>query len=328
MKINFGKRNILIFKLIISITIIAVIFFDIDPDELKFIFNNSNKNYMIGALLLLPINILLQFIKWKYLISRVSDSKTSSKLILTSVFLGISFGFITPGKVGELGKLFIIRNVDKLKLLSMSIIEKIYDVFPVLVFGVISIPFLPHLFFTDSALMQFNLLIITLVVSGILIFILLHPTLIKIIVSYVKNTFFKASLRFEKFNDGIQGFSKGNARTLSIFSLLLFFIYTSQFVLLIFAFGEIDIHLAYVGVWSAMLIKTFLPISLGDIGVREGTAAYIFALLNFPKEAAISAGFMLFVINILIPASVGVFLIPFARFVKGYLKNGKKEKII
>ena len=325
MKIIFNKRNILVLKLIISVTIIAVIFFDIDPGELKFIFNNANKKFIILALLLLPVNIFLQFSKWKYLISRVSESKTSSKVILTSVFLGISFGFITPGKVGELGKLFIIRNVDKLKLLSMSILEKIYDVLPVIVFGIISIPFLPHLFFTDSSLMQFNLLIITMAVAVIFIFILLHPGLIKLIVAYFKNNFFQTSTRFEKFNDGIQSFSKTNARTLSLFSLVLFFVYTSQFVLLIFAFGEIDIHLAYLGVWAAMLIKSFLPISLGDIGVREGTAAYIFGLMSFPKEAAVSAGFMLFVINILIPASVGVFLIPFARFVKGYLKNGKKD---
>jgi uncharacterized membrane protein YbhN (UPF0104 family) len=207
----------------------------------------------------------------------------------------------------------------------MGILEKIYDVLPVIVFGVISIPFLPHLFFTDSSLMQFNLLIVTMVVAVILIFVLLHPALIKLIVSYIKNNFFKSSSRFEKFNEGIQSFSRSNARTLSLFSLVLFLVYTSQFVLLIFAFGEIDIHLAYIGVWSAMLIKTFLPISLGDIGVREGTAAYIFGLMNFPKEAAVSAGFMLFVINILIPAAIGVFLIPFARFVKGYLKNGKKE---
>ncbi|MBN2788777.1 MAG: flippase-like domain-containing protein [Candidatus Delongbacteria bacterium] len=327
MKLNFNKRNILILKLIISVTIIIVIFYDIDPDKLKFIFNNANKNFIFLALLLLPVNIFLQFIKWKYLIGKVSESKTSSKLILTSVFLGISFGFITPGKVGELGKLFIIRNVDKLKLLSMSILEKIYDVLPVVVFGVISIPFLPHLFFTDSSLMQFNLLIVTMVFAVILIFILLHPGLIKLIVAYIKNNFFKTSSRFEKFNEGIQNFSKTNARTLSIFSLVLFLIYTTQFVLLIFAFGDIDIHLAYIGVWSAMLIKTFLPISLGDIGVREGTAAYIFGLLNFSKEAAVSAGFMLFVINILIPAAVGVFLIPFARFVKGYLKNGKDKTL-
>ncbi len=323
MKIKFNKRNILILKLIISITIIAVIFFDIDPEELKFILNNANLNYIGSALLLLPLNIFIQYVKWKYMISRVSDSKTSSKLVLTSVFLGISFGFITPGKVGELGKLFIIRNVDKLKLLSMSILEKVYDVLPVIAFGLISIPFLPHLFFTDSSLMQFNLFIISMAVASLVIFILLHPGLIKLIVSYIKNNFFKSSKRFERFSEGIQNFDKGNARTLSVLSLILFFIYTSQFVLLIFAFGNIDIHLAYVGVWTAILIKTFLPISLGDIGVREGTAAYVFALLSFPKEAAISAGFMLFVINILIPAAIGVFLIPFARFVKGYLKNGK-----
>lgn len=323
MKLNFNKRSILILKLIISVTIIIVIFYDIDLDKLKFIFNNANKNFIFLAIFLLPVNIFLQFIKWKYLIGKVSETKTSSKLILTSVFLGISFGFITPGKVGELGKLFIIRNVDKLKLLSMSILEKIYDVLPVIVFGVISIPFLPHLFFTDSSLMQFNLLIITMVVALIIIFILLHPALIKLIVSYVKNNFFKSSSRFEKFNEGIQSFSKTNARMLSSFSLVLFLVYTTQFVLLIFAFGQINIHLAYIGVWAAILIKTFLPISLGDIGVREGTAAYVFSLMGFPKEAAVSAGFMLFVINILIPASIGVFLIPFARFVKGYIKNGK-----
>ena len=321
MKLN--KKHIFILKIIISLVIITVIFFDINPDELKEHWGNANKTYILFAFFLLPANIFLQFSKWKYLIAKVSDTKISSKLILTSVFLGISFGFITPGKVGELGKLFIIRNVDKLKLLSMSILEKIYDVLPVIIFGVFSIPFLPHLFFTDSPLMKFNFIIMALIVGIIIVFILLHPSLIKLIATYLKNTLFKNSTRFDKFNSGIQTFDEKNARTLSLFSLILFLTYTSQFVLLIFAFGEIDIYLAYIGVWSAILIKTFLPISLGDIGVREGTAAYVFGFMSFSKEAAISAGFMLFVINILIPASIGVFLIPFARFVKGYLKNGK-----
>jgi len=59
-----------------------------------------------------------------------------------------------------------------------------------------------------------------------------------------------------------------------------------------------------------------LPFSVGDIGIREGTSKIVFSLYNIDKESAISAAFLLFVINILVPSLIGLFLIPYLKIMK------------
>jgi len=319
--VKLTRTKILFFsaKVLIALTIGAVVLYNIDSIKLKNLVKNADISFIIFAAALLPLNLYLQFIKWKYLIDRTAAAKIPSGQVWMSVILGISFGFITPGRVGELGKLFVIRNTDRLKLLSMSLIEKIYDTFPVIFFGIMSIPFLPHLFFTESATMRTNLTVSAVILSVIIYFIAIHPGLFRTVLNYFKNNILKNNIKFSRFCDGLHGFKKNNSKVLLMFSSLLFLVYTTQFVFLIMAFGDIEIFPAFIGVWSAILLKTFLPFSLGDIGIREGTAAYIFRLFDFPAEAAVSAAFLLFVINILIPSVAGVCILPFA------LRNGNEN---
>jgi len=311
MKIDRGKIILFSVKLLIAAVITSVVLYNIDSIKLKLIIKNANITYIVLAIVLLPLNLYLQFAKWKYLVDRTTEKKAPLMQIWSSVILGIGFGFITPGRVGELGKLFIIKNADRYKLLSMSIIEKIYDTFPVIFFGIISLPFLPHNFFTGSALLRTNLIILAFAISFILYFIAIHPGIIRTFMNYLKNNILKNSVKFGRLCDGLHGFKRKNSKVLLLFSSCLFLVYTTQFVLLIFAFGDIDVFPGFIGVWTAMLLKTFLPFSLGDIGIREGTAAYIFRLFDFPSEAAVSAAFLLFIINILIPAAAGILFIPF-----------------
>ncbi|MBU4486288.1 MAG: flippase-like domain-containing protein [Candidatus Delongbacteria bacterium] len=311
MKIDNTKILIFSIKLIIAIIIGSVVIYNIDAIELRYIVKNADVSYIIFAVSLLPLNLYFQFLKWKYLVDKTADERVPTRQLWVSVFWGISFGFITPGRIGELGKLFAIKNGDKFKLLSISLIEKIYDTFPVIIFGAVSIPFLPHLFFTNSSVMRTNLILFALIISIMTYFTAVHPGLFRMLLNYFKNNILKNNIKFNRFCEGLRGFKKHNARVLLFLSSVLFIIYTAQFVLLILAFGDIDIFHAFFGVWSAILLKTFLPVSLGDIGVREGTAAYIFNLMDFPASASVSAAFLLFVINILLPASVGVFMIPF-----------------
>ena len=171
MKIDRTKIILFSVKLLIAIIISLVVAYNIDSIKLKLIVKNANITYIVFAIVLLPINLYLQFAKWKYLVDKTTEKKATLMQIWSSVILGIGFGFITPGRVGELGKLFIIKNADRYKLLSMSIIEKIYDTFPVIFFGIISLPFLPHNFFTGSALLRTNLIILAFVISFILYFV-------------------------------------------------------------------------------------------------------------------------------------------------------------
>ncbi|MBN2858056.1 MAG: flippase-like domain-containing protein [Candidatus Delongbacteria bacterium] len=310
-KIKNNKTLIISVKIAISIAIAWAVIYNVDKVELKYILQNAKVKYIFYALLLLPLNLYFQFLKWKYAAQKAVGEKIPHKPLWLSVFLGIALGFVTPGRVGELGKLFALREQDKLKLLSMSMIEKIYDTFPVIIFGSFSLAFLPTLFFTDSSLMRANLMLFSFLIAILFYFIAVHPGLFRSIVNYIRLNLFKKSSRFERFSAGLDGLKNGTARILLLLSTMLFFVYTAQFVLLIFAFGQIDVFHAFAGVWTAVLLKTFLPVSLGDIGVREGTAAYVFSLLGFPIPAAVSAAFMLFAINILMPTIGGLFMIPF-----------------
>jgi uncharacterized membrane protein YbhN (UPF0104 family) len=310
---KFDKQTIILIgiKLIIAITIASVVIYNIDTIELRYIVKNADISFIILSAALLPLNLFLQFLKWQYLVNSTTEEPVPPSSLWLSVILGISFGFITPGRIGELGKLFAIKNADRIKLLSVSVIEKIYDTLPVIIFGAVSLPLLPHLFFTDSGFMRTNLTLFTLICAGLVLFAALHPGIFKVVLNYTGSGFFRKNPKFKRFSEGLKSFKNSKARMLLIFSSLLFLVYTTQFVLLIFAFGDIDIIHAFAGVWAAILLKTFLPVSLGDIGVREGTAAYIFNLMDFPAPASVSAAFLLFVINILIPASAGVFAVPF-----------------
>ncbi len=310
---EMDRSRIIIYsvKLLTAAALAWIVIHNIETVELKYIVRNADVSFIIFAAALLPLNLFLQYRKWKYLAVKASEERIPDKEVWISVFLGIAFGFLTPGRIGELGKLFAISQADRLKLLSLGIIEKIYDVFPVLIFGTLSLPFLPHLFFSGSVMMRYNLMMFAIVISVLTYFIAVHPGLFRTIFFYLKNTVLKKSAGFKRFCEGAKDLRRRDAGVIFSLSTLLFIVYTSQFALLVMSFGNTDVFHAFIGVWAAVLLKTFLPLSLGDIGVREGTAAFIFGLMGLKIEASVSAAFLLFVINILVPSAVSVFLVPF-----------------
>jgi len=53
-------------------------------------------------------------------------------------------------------------------------------------------------------------------------------------------------------------------------------------------------------------IVAVLPIAVGNIGVREGAAAYIWQHLGIEPAVSVNAAFMLFVINVVMPGIIGL----------------------
>ncbi len=59
------------------------------------------------------------------------------------------------------------------------------------------------------------------------------------------------------------------------------------------------------------LVKTLLPAinAIGDLGLREFTALYVFAPYHLASEKIMAATFLIWFINILAPLLVGIFFI-------------------
>ena len=59
-----------------------------------------------------------------------------------------------------------------------------------------------------------------------------------------------------------------------------------------------------------MFAKTIIPpISLGELGIREGASVYFLTQFGETASAAFNASIFLFIINLLIPAVVGLVLL-------------------
>ncbi len=80
---------------------------------------------------------------------------------------------------------------------------------------------------------------------------------------------------------------------------------------MLFLFQHFQIILIlYNYLWAANLImfaKTIIPpISFGELGIREGASVYFITLMGESASVGFNASIFLFIINLLIPALIGV----------------------
>jgi uncharacterized membrane protein YbhN (UPF0104 family) len=65
-----------------------------------------------------------------------------------------------------------------------------------------------------------------------------------------------------------------------------------------------------------MFTKTIIPpVSMGELGIREGASVYFLTQMGESASIAFNASIFLFIINLLIPALIGVGMF--------FRKNGK-----
>jgi uncharacterized membrane protein YbhN (UPF0104 family) len=100
----------------------------------------------------------------------------------------------------------------------------------------------------------------------------------------------------------------------SIFKVLMlniawFLIILLQYHALVLAFTQVSFLESFWSVSATLLTKIALPISVGDLGIREGAAVFYYSLLGIKKTAAFNASVLIFFINFMIPALVGSYFV-------------------
>ena len=73
----------------------------------------------------------------------------------------------------------------------------------------------------------------------------------------------------------------------------------TQYSLLANAFESISIIDTFQAISSTLLIKSMLPISLGDLGIRESAAVFFLGKVGAKSATAFNASILIFLINVL-----------------------------
>jgi len=299
------KRALLLFKAVIAVIVLTMLVRHISFKELKTALLEARFVWIIPAVLLLALNLFFQFRRWEMLVRQVQPL-AQKRQILSSLLSGITLGFITPGRVGEFGRAFFIAGTDWPKLLGLTLLDKSYAFMTLLFLGLVGmVPFLKR---QVELLVWMPLLIIALAFFALLFLLLLHPPFLAGILKKFRKLW-EHRRKLTQIVASLEQVPPRLAVRISLLALGQVFTYLLQFYLLIRAFAPLPFFRGLQALMATLWVKTMLPISIGDLGVRDSAAIYFLGELGVPRAAAFDGSLLLFFINVLLPALAGLVLL-------------------
>ncbi|HPN46286.1 MAG TPA: lysylphosphatidylglycerol synthase transmembrane domain-containing protein [bacterium] len=300
-----NKALLFCIKILIAALLLLSLRGKIGGGQITAAFQNARIGFIIFSFLLLGVNIFLQFKKWQLLV-RLAKPEVGNNEILSSLLAGMTLGLVTPGRIGEFGRAMFIKNFKWSEALGLVMIDKIFAVVVIYFFGIIG-----YLYFIRITFHQFLTLplrIILFLLLALLLYIILHPQLVRVNLGRI----FPAVQKHPKLQlllSSLDNFKTRQAWILLGYALLHAVTYNFQFYLLICAFADINLYHGLLAVVSIMMVKTLLPVSFGDLGVRESAAIYFLSHFAISGAAAFNASILLFFINVLLPGLAGMVVI-------------------
>lgn len=246
---------------------------------------------LISAVLLMPVNWLLETIKWKALLQ---NGNAKFSLLLKGVIAGVTFGLVTPARSGEfVGRVIYLDDEDRAKVFYLSAIGGMAQSIVTIVIGALCFALINN----DSMLLG--------MFTGVgAVFLLLYFRF-DLLNRLLHNVPFLAARGLVIQHHQLPGLQL--QLTVLLISLIRYAVYWLQYVLVFMFFGvsgntlQVLLHSAVL-----LLVQTFSPLMpLFDISFRGGSALWVFAPLTDNNLAVLSAVLLIWILNLLLPALAG-----------------------
>jgi len=273
-------------------------------------FTSKSVGCLLLAIVLVCCNWGLEARKWQVLISSFED--ISWLRSFQSILTGVAFGIFTPNRVGEFsGRIFFLKKADKIAASLRSFFGSFVQLMITVIAGCIAVICYAQNNFNRSLRLQSYL--DPQKKGQLLIFVLL--------VLLVAVAVFKVPY-FAKWKHHFKTFLKiprSELIQVIFLSTIRYFVFTLQFYLILIALGlNIEFVSALILIAITFLITSAVPtFALTEIVVRSAIAVSVFAVIETPQpEIAAAASFLLWVMNLAIPALIGSLFIGKLQFFK------------
>jgi hypothetical protein len=257
--------------------------------------------WLLFALCLLPINVGIETVKWRYLIASIE--RLTLPTAIKSVFSGYATGFFTPNRVGEYpGRSVYLPTGTRWKAITFGMVGTLAQTMIILLFGLLSFCLLVgHRRFPFLANEQLlTWLLIVEVVLSFTIYLLL-PRL-----SRFANRW-NISI---KVNTLLQWLSTFRTRQLSYVLFLAFLRYIvfclQLYCMLRFCSIHITVWQGMVAISSFYLFVTFTPsIAFSEAAIRGSFAVIFVGMFSTNTVGIALAGVLVWFVDAVIPMIIG-----------------------
>jgi uncharacterized membrane protein YbhN (UPF0104 family) len=297
------------FKIGITLFLILSIVFFVDINEIVLSLKEADLSLLFIPTLLSIFNIYLQYLKWN-LTCKIILSETNGKKNFIALFYGFTAGVFTPIRIGEyFGRAIAYRDKSIIQITIASLIDKYFPLLIVVLFGSISSVIFLYLFEGITIYLSASLILVLLVLFYFIILLLFEE-------SFWDNFIFNKLRRSKrlypllKYLKPLKGLDKSYTAKMIFISFLFYACFLIQFAFLIAAFSHHTNYFDYLWIGNlVMFSKTIIPpVSIGEMGVREGASVYFAGRFGELAAVGFNASIFLFLINVLIPSLIGLFL--------------------
>jgi uncharacterized membrane protein YbhN (UPF0104 family) len=296
-------------------------------DEISALFlselRGENTFWLIATLIFLPLNWSAETLKWLPLVRRVQP--LSFWAALRAVFAGVTFSLFFPNRTGEFGgRILFLKKKNAFKGVISTFIGSWAQQLVLITFGFLGfIYFLITLWDTDKIVVD---TIITLGAGVIGLLFLMFLNLEAIVPVFRKIRFLYRFPRLIKSVGMLRLYTRRELFESLFWSFVRYLIYSVQYYFMLRFFGiDVPILRAASCISTIYLLQTSIPLPpVVGLLARGEVALKIWGLFTKNDLSILAATFSLWVINLIIPAFIGLVFILRANF----FQTKKDEKVI
>jgi uncharacterized protein (TIRG00374 family) len=270
----------------------------------------TNGFFLLASIITSLGTIFLMTLRWKTIISG-TGIKTDYKTCFRSLAKGISLGMITPGKVGEFYRAKYMMEKTKKSIglvFSTVVIDRILDIFVLMILGTICSIALIHLYLVQIPLWLI-LLFSGLVLAAIVIFLnerYMKKILLPLFSLFVPEKYrSKIHFHFNEFYKGVRAIKKEVWMKGLLATLLIWVMNFITTYLIIMSLG-LDVPFWYVAIINPLMVLiNLIPISVSGFGTLQASCIFLLGLRGISPEAAVAVSFLIILVGIWIYALPG-----------------------
>lgn len=217
--------------------------------------------------------------------------------IFKSYLAGMSLGFITPGRIGEVGRAFFVERGPRASLALMVMYDRLFELLAVILLS----------FYGLFLLFGLNVTVPVCIGYALLLYLSMKP---QVVTSLIKRFPVNAAFvsRWKSLSEGIELLNAHHTGVFFAMNILVFLLGFFQLYLLLFSFGYAG-GIKVISFFPIILLANVLPITISGIGIREMASAIILNRYGVDKETAINASFFWFLIDVVLPALLGIYFV-------------------
>jgi uncharacterized membrane protein YbhN (UPF0104 family) len=279
---------------LLAILLIQLIRFDeFSPEEVTL----RKPSLLFLAILLMPLNWLLEGVKWQLMLRKLGAGIPFAKMIY-SLLTGVSASLFTPNRTGNfIGRIIWLPSRIRIEASVLTIFGNSAQWLAAMMFGLVGFFLYNEVSIPELAIW---IRISLMVIAGIIVVLYVFPYWLprKLASFFWKKSLEHAAHVLER-NHGLKWQLLG-------LSLLRHVVFSFQYVFILSAFAlplSLDLFFA---VWTIYFLMTLAPsMAFGKLLVRENVAIYVLGAMIPNAAIILSCSLILWFINLSLPALLG-----------------------